>query len=267
MEKINPIQRMVRSLSDFSFSNRIIEEKGSKAFGYFMFSFMLFVLIGVIWSSIFIKPQFNAGIDQVEDLVKDLPNFTIDNGILNADDTSFNFYSQTDIRLVYDLEDTLTNMEIMSQYKDAFVLRRDGLYYENQSVILFNTFITGEESAFYNLTKDNIIDIISYIDGSYYPIMIVLIIILFVFLLVLSLINWVITVVINGFVNQEVLTGQCYKLALYAMFPANLLMVLQWFLGINIPMFTLIYVGITGFYAFKYLKAYEPQQTIDHIYE
>ncbi|MBN2794046.1 MAG: DUF1189 family protein [Clostridia bacterium] len=267
MEKMNPIKRIVLALTDFSFSNRIAEEKSSKAFGVLMMSFLLFVVFAGIWTSVSVKPEFNRGMDQVETIVGSLPEFTISHGELISDDTAVKFYQQEDIKVVYDIHYSMTDSMIKGKYGEVFVIRKDGLKYDREDVILFSTFSNASGVQEQDFTKENILTTVDFLRGLFFPVMIVLAVLFLLFLLFLSLVAWVMIVIINGFMRKDILTGSCYKLGIYAMLPANILMVMRWFVGVNIPFFTLIYLGVVGYYGYRYLGAYESVKTIDHIYE
>lgn len=231
-----------------------------------MMSFLLFIVIAGVWFIAFIKPQFNEGMDQVENIIRKLPEFTITKGELKSDDDAVKYYEEENIKIVYDIHYDMTDAIIKGKYGEVFVIRKDGLKFNGEDVILFNTFFTaGVQEQDYS--KENILATVEFLRGIFLPAMIVLAIVFLLLLLFLSLVAWVMVVIINGFVRKDIMTGSCYKLGIYAMLPANILMVIRWFVGVEIPFFTLIYLGIVGYYGYRYLKAYESVKTIDHIYE
>lgn len=259
MKKINIIQRFVKTLTDFKFANHFLKEKTGKAIGYMLTCYLVFALTLGLVGLVVIGPIVNNTVKAMTQALETMPDFQVQEGQLNAFGTTYGVYGNEDIQVILDLEnDNMPGTFSEDQY--VYVFRKDGLYTNDVLLLQFD--------MLENLDKAIMLDYVKMFDTMFYVAIGLVAALGTLAVFFVSSLAWALVIIINGFMRKDITTGDCYKIGIYAMTAPGLVLLITWVLSINIPRFSLVYIGILGFYAYQYIKQYDPDQvTFEEIYE
>lgn len=261
MAKVNIISRMIKSISDFNFSNHFIKEKMSKSIGLLFFGYLIFVLVFGVYVMFSVNPVLNDLSDAFDSQISDLPDFQLYNGEFEFEDGRTYFEKELDgMFFAVDLE----NKHELAYYQayPNFVVFKDGQVYMNSDV---PTPLQGMQAP---ITKDSIKTLLKAIVPMMYVGLAIGAVLGIGFMFVLSAVNWVIAIVINSAMKRELSSSDLYKVTAHAMVLPGLLMLINWLVPFTIPMFFFIYLALTGFYSFMFIKSYQEEDIeLESIYE
>ncbi|WP_058485512.1 DUF1189 domain-containing protein [Defluviitalea phaphyphila] len=256
--KIIFLQRVKKSLSDFSFYKVIVQESIGKAVVYLI---LLSLILGILN---YIKPfyEINKSIKKFEQII---PNITLKNGKLNVDARMPIIMGDFDDVIIVDTREG-TDENILYNYKQGILVTKREIFIKYST----NT----KKSYLFNiwknevLNKQNLINFLSFfkfIVIPFYGLIIVLltIIVKLIGSLFVSLIGLIINVIYKANLRYKAI----YKIGVYSMTLSSIIKIAINQLSIEIPFFHLlflfVYYGVIVFYITKAIKEIKKEYEIN----
>lgn len=262
MKKVNIVERLIRSVTDFKFSNQFIKEKTSKSIGLLFFGYLLFVLVFGIYVMINVGPFFNDLNDGSIEAIDEIPDFIIENGQFTFNNGTVYFEKEFDgMMILFDLDNRNSDEYYTNMYNNYILVKQNGVYQNNVQLISFDIMQT-------SVDKSILYDIAKLLKPMLFIILGIGVILGILGLFFMSALVWALTIIINGFIKKDITSGECYKVAVHAMVLPGVLMLINWISSFAIPYFFVIYLVVAGLYAYKFMDNYNPEGfDFDSIYE
>lgn len=259
MEKVNIFTRMLKSVTDFNFSNTFIREKTRKSIGLMFFGYFLFALI--VASILLIR--INPVLDELEatftNEIATFPDFTYDGSSFSFDDGRTYFEYESEYISFYFDNENRNPVESYAGFND-FILIKDNMLYINGTSPTPLT--TGQAQTNSLFTKATLTDAFKVVKPVFTGVIVVFAILGIIGAFVVSLIVWVIVIIINSFTKRDVKTSDLYKVAVHAMVLPGVIAIADWTLPFDIPASQLIYLTVAGFYGYTFLKNYDDEPEV-----
>lgn len=262
MQKTNILQRFIKSVSDFNFSNYFLREKVGKAIGFMLLGYLAFaVIMGAVTLAV-VGPEIKGYEESVENIVQQMPDFIIEEGEFKMiGNPEYKIITEGDISVILDLEGEYPESYYAEQYENYFLINEYAIVTNGAELMSFDMFPE-------TLNKSDVEKMPSVITTFFYFGLIVVAVLGVVGVFVISGLIWAEIIIINGFVKNDVSSADCYKVAVYSMVLPSLLLLINWIFNINIPSFSLIYLVLAGLYGYQFLSKYKPGEfDIESIYE
>lgn len=262
MKKVNIVERLIRSVTDFKFSNQFIKEKTGKAIGLLFFGYLLFVITFGIYVMINVGPFFNDLSDGSIEVIDEIPDFVIENGQFVFENNTRYYEKEFDgMMILFDLDNRNTEEYYANTYSNYILIKENGVYQSNMQLVSFETMQT-------NVDKSTLYDIAKLLKPMLFIVLGIGVILGIIGLFFISALVWALTIIINGFIKKDITSGECYKVAVHAMVLPGVLMLINWMSSFAIPYFFVIYLAVAGLYAYKFMDNYNPEEfDLDSIYE
>jgi len=262
MKKVNIFERMIRSVTDFKFSNQFIKDSTGKAIGLLFFGYLLFIVSIGIFIMISVGPFFNELNDGSIEVIDEIPDFTIENGQFSFENNAVYYEKEFDgMMILFDLDNRNTDEYYATTYNNYILVKENGVYQNNLQLSSFDTLQT-------NIDKSTLYDIAKLLKPMLFIGMGIGAVLGILGLFFMSALVWAITIIINGFIKKDITSGECYKVAVHSMVLPGVLMLVNWISPVEIPYFIVIYLVVAGLYAYKFMDNYNPEEfDMDSLYE
>ncbi|WP_058485513.1 DUF1189 domain-containing protein [Defluviitalea phaphyphila] len=256
--KINFLQRVEKSLSDFSFYKVIVQESVGKAIGYLI---LLSFILGII--SI-IKPLYEIN-EEMKEYEENIPDVIIKNGELNINTKMPIILNSDDSVIIIDTREGI-NKDIINDYNTGLLITRKQILFKNgfsiQEVYSFN------EIKYAEFDKEkfkNFLFIFKLILMPIYGLGTVLSVI--IGKLIGSLFVSLIGLIINEIYKANLRYKAIYKIGVYSMTLSSIIKVAINQLSFEIPFFYLlllfIYYGVIIFYMIKAITEIKKEKEVN----
>jgi len=261
MTSTNIFTRLIKSITDFSFSNQFIKEKTGKTIGLMFFGYLLFVLVFGGVTLVKMAPFVDEMEMVVEDELSKLPDFQMSNGVFNFEDGRTYFEEDFDgLAVIVDLEDKHDVAYYLTQHEN-YILIKDNNLYMNSNV---PTPIEGGTV----IDKSMVRNIIKAIVPMMYVGLAIGAVLGIAVMFLMSLGVWGFVLIINSFIKKGLTASECYRVTGHAMVLPGIVLCLAWILPFEIPGMFFIYFGLASLYGYLFMVNYEPETfELEEIYE
>jgi len=226
-----------KTITDFKFYNRVKGFRLSKAMRYIFSLILLITLVLTIRYSYDFKKGLNVALDWAK---KNLPPIEIQNGIVNVNVQQPYKVTEEGLALIID---TTGQINSLDEYGKGILLTKDKIIYKESEIKTETYKLSNIQSLridenFMNALRKNALWILS-------PLMFVFTYVGFCFARFIQILLFsIFSLATSSIVNAKLSYKQLFNIGIYAITPSVILGALLALLGIQLPLFWILYSGL-----------------------
>ena len=245
----------LKGIYDVKNFKRLREKSISRAF---LFLFMLCFITSLI-GALYLSVEFHR---EAKGWLESLPEFTLTQEGLEVNTEMPIIKEEEGVLFVVDTTGKI-DKTVLADYKQGFFISKTALFYKKSEVETREINFRELEPGMV-ITKETVVDWLGYLW--------IIVLVIFVFALLFTFIGKIISALIMGLIgliaNKTMGTkfkfAELFKLGAYALALPILIQFVLWLIGIQVPVFFLIYYGVATIFlvrAMKYLDSVKVKPT------